>query len=141
MTEADLRNFSSRTTVAVAFCLVVIKLLGWVMTGSVALLTSAMDGLVDAGASLVTLLGIRYAQRPPDQEHRFGHGKGEAVAAFTQAMFLAGAALVLAFESIQRLVFPEPLNSLELGLWVISISTLAALGLTLMQTWVLKRTN
>jgi len=52
---------------------------------------------------------VKGAERPPDREHRFGHGKGEAVAGFTQATFLAGAALVLAFQSIQRLIFPESL--------------------------------
>ncbi len=105
-----LKNLSARVTLATAFVLTVVKLGGWLLTGSMALMASAVDSLVDAGASFVTLLGVRYAQRPPDLDHRFGHGKGEAVAAFTQATFLAGAAFVLAFQSIQRLIFPVPLD-------------------------------
>ena len=104
-----LRAFAARTSLVVAVVLVFIKLAAWLATGSIALLTSAVDALVDTGASLVTYFGVRYAERPPDREHRFGHGKGEAVAAFTQATFLAGAALVLTFQAVERLLFPQPL--------------------------------
>ena len=124
-----------------ALLLVLAKTAGWVMTGSIALLASAVDALVDTGASLVTLLGVRYAQRPPDRDHRFGHGKGEAVAAFTQATFLAGAAAVLAFQSLQRLVSPTPLDALEFGVALIAGSLVVATGLVAMQTWVVRRTG
>lgn len=136
-----LRRLASRTSLFVAVVLVAVKLLAWVMTGSVALLTSAVDALVDTGASLVTYFGVRYAERPPDRDHRFGHGKGEAVAGFTQATFLAGAALVLAFQSVQRLIFPEPIGALEIGLWVIAASLLVAIGLVALQTWVVRKTG
>ncbi len=136
-----LKTLSANVTLAVALVLVVAKIVGWVMTGSIALLASAVDALVDAGASVVTLLGVRYAQRPPDRDHRFGHGKGEAVAAFTQATFLAGAAAVLAFQSLQRLVSPTPLDALEIGVGLIAGSLVVATGLVAMQTWVVRRTG
>jgi ferrous-iron efflux pump FieF len=139
--DSGLRKFATRASLAVAAVLVVVKFVAWMGTGSIALLTSAVDALVDAGASLVTYFGVRYAARPPDREHRFGHGKGEAVAGFTQASFLAGAALVLAFQSIERLIFPQMLVSLELDVWIITISLLAAAGLVTMQTWILKKTG
>lgn len=138
---SSLRKFASQASLVVAVVLVVVKLLAWLATGSVALLTSAVDALVDTSASLVTFFGVRYAERPPDRDHRFGHGKGEAVAGFTQATFLAGAALVLAIQSIQRLVFPERLHDLGIGLWVIALSLVAATGLVAMQTWVIRRTG
>ncbi len=136
-----LKNLSARITLVLAVLLVVVKLAGWLVTGSMALLASAIDLLVDTGASIVTLLGVRYAQQPPDHEHRFGHGKGEAVAAFTQASFLAGAAFVLAFQSVERLVFPVPLNSLEIGFWLIGGSLAVASGLVAMQSWVVRKTG
>src|SRR5271165_6470167 len=136
-----LKNLATRVTVGAAFALTAVKLTGWLVTGSMALMASAVDSMVDAGASFVTLVGVRYAQRPPDREHRFGHGKGEAVAAFTQATFLAGAAVVLAFQSMQRLVFPIPLDALEIGFWLIGGSLLTSLGLVAMQTWALRRTG
>lgn len=139
--DTGLRRFASRASIVVAVILVLVKFTAWMGTGSIALLTSAVDALVDAGASLVTYFGVRYAARPPDREHRFGHGKGEAIAGFTQATFLAGASLVLAFQSIERLLFPQPLVSLILGVWIITVSLIAAASLVAMQTWVLGRTG
>jgi ferrous-iron efflux pump FieF len=136
-----LRRLASRVSLAVAVTFVVLKLAAWVVTGSVVLLTSAVDALVDTGASFVTYFGVRYAERPPDRDHRFGHGKGEAVAGFTQAVFLAGAALILVFQSVDRLISPELITSIDLGLWVIIVSLIAAAGLVAMQTWVVKRTG
>ncbi len=140
-THPGLRKMATRVGLTVAVALVAVKLAAWIATGSVALLTSAVDALVDTGASLVTFFGVRYAERPADGEHRFGHGKGEAVAAFTQATFLGGAALVLSFQSIERLVFPEPLHAYRAGLLVVVGSLLAATGLVLMQTAVVRRTG
>lgn len=133
------RKVASKLSLGIALLLVAAKIGGWIVTGSVALLTSAVDALVDVAASLVTFLGVRYAERPPDQNHRFGHGKGEAVAAFMQAMFLAGAALVLAFQAIYRLIFPVALSSLDIGIWVSVGSLVAAAILVALQSWALKR--
>lgn len=138
---SPLRKAMSGLSLGVAFILIAIKLAAWLATGSVALLTSAVDAVVDAAASTVTFVGIRYAERPADREHRFGHGKAEAIAAFTQATVLAGSALVLVFQSTQRLISPEMLEQIDLGLWVIAGSMLVAGGLVLMQTWVVRRTG
>ncbi len=136
-----LRRTATRISLGVAILLVMVKLAAWLATGSVSVLTSAIDALVDTSASLVTFFGVRYAERPADGEHRFGHGKGEAVAAFTQATFLGGAALVLTFQSVERLVFPEPLHAYRIGVLVVVASLLAATGLVLMQTLVVRRTG
>ncbi len=139
--NSSLRRLASRASLGVAVALVAIKLAAWVLTGSVALLSSAVDALVDTAAALATFFGVRYAERPPDREHRFGHGKGEAVAGFAQAAFLAGAAFALIFQSVERLIFPQPMKELGLGLGVIVISLLAASGLVVMQTWVVRQTE
>src|SRR5271167_717637 len=136
-----LKTLSARVTLAVGVLLALAKLTGWLVTGSMALMASAVDSLVDTGASLVTLFGVRYAQRPPDREHRFGHGKGEAIAAFTQATFLAGAAFVLAFQSVERIVFPVPVEALEVGAGLIGASLVVACGLVAMQSWVVRKTG
>jgi ferrous-iron efflux pump FieF len=138
---ASLRRFASMISLTTAVALVAVKLSAWIATGSVAMLTSAVDALVDTGASFATYFGVRYAERPPDHDHRFGHGKGEAVAAFTQAAFLAGAAFVLTVQSIQRLVHTQPINALDVGLSVIVASLVAALVLVILQTWVLRKTG
>lgn len=136
-----LRRLASRASLGVAVALVAVKLVAWVLTGSVALLSSAVDALVDTAAALATFFGVRYAERPPDREHRFGHGKGEAVAGFAQAAFLAGAAFALIFQSVDRLIFPQPIKEIGLGLGVISLSLLAAGGLVALQTWVVRQTG
>jgi ferrous-iron efflux pump FieF len=135
------RRLASRASLVVAVILVVVKLVAWIGTGSVALLSSAIDALVDTAASLATFFGVRYAERPPDNDHRFGHGKGEAVAGFTQATLLGGAALALAAQSVERLFSPQPIQLIGLGLGVILASLVAASGLVVMQTIVVRRTG
>jgi ferrous-iron efflux pump FieF len=139
--DSTLRKLASWTSLVVAVVLVALKFAAWLATGSIALLSSAIDALVDTASSLVTFAGVRYAERPPDQNHRFGHGKGEAIAGFTQTTFLAGAAVVLAFQSVERLAFPEQVTHLDLGLVVILASLIAAAGLVLLQTWVVRETG
>lgn len=136
-----LRRLASSISLFAAILLVAVKLFAWVMTGSVALLSSAMDALVDTVAALATFYGVRFAARPPDEDHRFGHGKGEAIAGFTQAAFLAGAGLALACESVGRFAFPQPVQKLGIGLIVIIAGLVAAIGLVGIQTWVLRQTR
>jgi len=139
--DSRLRKLASRVALVTAIILVVVKLAAWLLTGSVALLSSTVDALVDVATSLATFRAVRFAERPPDAGHRFGHGKAEALAGFTQARFLYGGALVLAFQSAERLVFPEPLKQVGLGFWVIAVSLLAAIGLVTLQNWVVRQTH
>jgi ferrous-iron efflux pump FieF len=87
-----LHRMASMISLAVAFILIAIKFWAWLATGSVALLTSALDALVDAAAALATFVGVRYAQQPCDWHYHWSYGKAEAIAALMQALFLAGAA-------------------------------------------------
>ncbi|MGF6773539.1 ferrous-iron efflux pump FieF [Paraburkholderia sp. GAS199] len=141
MSDGALRRMASIVALVVALGLVVVKVWAWLTTGSISLLTAAADGLVDVVASTVTFAGVRYAARPVDSGHRYGHGKAEAVAAFVQALLLAGAALGLGVESIQRLVVPQTLNQTGFGIAVIVGSTIIAAGLVGMQTFVVTRTG
>src|ERR1700685_4356135 len=109
---------ASNIVLGAALVLIAAKLWGWMATDSVALLTSAADGVVDALAAAATFFGVRFSQRPADSLHRYGHGKGEALAAFTQAILLGGAALMLAAQSFWRLLYPQPLTAVTLGICV-----------------------
>lgn len=141
ISDGALRRMASIVALVVALGLVVIKVWAWLATGSISLLTSAADGLVDVVASIVTFAGVRYAARPADRGHRYGHGKAEAVAAFVQALLLTGAAVWLGIESAQGLFVPRVLNQTGFGIWVIVGSSLAAAGLVGMQTLVVRRTG
>src|SRR5438874_13107379 len=91
-------------SVAVAAILIAAKFSAWLETGSVALLSSLVDSLLDAAASLVNLLAVRHAMSPADREHRFGHGKAEPLAVLGQSAFITGSAMLLLAEAARRII-------------------------------------
>lgn len=129
------------SSVFTAVVLIALKLVAWLMTGSVSLLASLIDSVMDSLASLVNLLAIRYALEPPDTEHRFGHGKAEALAGLGQSVLIGISSFYLGYESIQRLMAPEALSATGVGVLVMVISTLATLGLIRFQRYVIARTR
>jgi ferrous-iron efflux pump FieF len=140
-TGQRLRRLAANTSFAMALCLVGIKVVAWLLTGSMALLAAAVDGVLDVCTSMVTFVGIRFAERPEDHNHRFGHGKGETLAAFLQALLLAGAGCTLVFQSLRHLVHPRGLSNLHAGLLMTGGSLLAVVCLVTVQSWVIRRTR
>jgi len=138
--EAMLRR-ATLASVAVAAVLIVIKTVAWALTGSVALLSSLIDSVLDSFASIINLLAVRHALTPADREHRFGHGKAEPLAGLGQAAFIAGSSLLLLFEAIQRLVNPVPVEHGGVGIVVMVISLVMTLALVSYQRRVVHRTG
>jgi len=132
---------ASYASVTIASLLILIKLSAWLITGSVAMLGSLMDSALDVGASIVNLLAIRAALVPADREHRFGHGKAEALAGLAQAAFVAGSAVFLILQAVDRLYRPRPISSGEIGIAVIVVSILLTLALVMYQRSVIRRTG
>src|SRR2546421_5802554 len=124
-----LRVRATYASLAVAAVLIAAKLVVWISTGSVALLSSLVDSLVDAAASLVNFFAVRHATVPADREHRFGHGKAEPLAALGQSAFLVGSAVLLMFEAVRRLVSPAPVEAAGFGIAVMVFSILVTIGL------------
>jgi ferrous-iron efflux pump FieF len=139
--EPQLRRWSSYASLSVAVLLVIAKASAWFVTDSLSLLASLVDAVVDVTAALVTVLGVHYAARPADAMHRFGHGKAESLAALIQALLLAGAASVLIFDGLHRLITPQAVAQLNVGLGVIAGSTLLTALLVLFESYVTKRTR
>src|SRR5690554_3363345 len=77
-------KIATRASVSVALILIAVKVAAWLMTDSSSMLASLTDSLLDSLASLFTFFAVRYAVQPADNEHRFGHGKAEAMAAMVQ---------------------------------------------------------
>ncbi len=75
--NAQLLRWATRASVVTASILVAAKIVAWLSTGSVTVLASLVDSLMDVGASLVNLMAVSYSLKPADEEHRFGHGKAE----------------------------------------------------------------
>ncbi len=121
--------------------LVAAKLGAWLLTGSVSLLASLVDSVMDVLASAVNLAAVRWSLAPPDAEHRFGHGKAEALAGLGQAAFIAGSALFLLFHVVDRLVNPQPLEHLGVGMGIMVFSMVATALLIALQRYVIHRTD
>src|SRR5690348_14006769 len=136
-----LRVRATYASLAVAAVLIAAKLVVWIGTGSVALLSSLVDSFVDAAASLVNFFAVRQAIVPADREHRFGHGKAEPLAALGQSAFLVGSAVLLMFEAVRRLVSPAPVEDAAAGIAVMLFSIVVTVGLVAYQRHVVKRTG
>ncbi|MBI1214792.1 MAG: cation diffusion facilitator family transporter [Alphaproteobacteria bacterium] len=117
------------------------KLFAFLMTDSVSLLSSLMDSAFDAVASLVTMLSVRHAMSPADEEHRFGHGKMEALSALGQAVFIFGSAMFLLFEAMQRFLHPQPIGAITTGISVMIVSIVLTGVLILFQIFVIRKTK
>jgi ferrous-iron efflux pump FieF len=128
-------------SVIVAVVLVSVKFFAWITTDSVAILATLVDSLLDALASLVTLIVVRHSLSPADREHRFGHGKAEALAALTQAAFICGSSVLLLFEAFHRLLQPQIILKSEVGIWVMVFSVVVTVALVAFQLFVVKRSG
>lgn len=136
-----LMRLATYASVAVASTLIVVKLAAWVLTDSVALLSTLIDSLLDAAASLVNLLAVRHALQPADREHRFGHGKAEPLAGLGQAAFIAGSGIFLVIEAAGRFADPKPIQQGWVGIAVMVFSILLTIGLVRFQKHVVARTD
>jgi len=136
-----LMRLATYASVSVAVTLIALKTGAWIMTESIAMLSTLVDSLLDALASIVNLFAVRHALTPADREHRFGHGKAEALAALAQSAFIAGSAVLLLFQAAERLINPRPLAKPEAGIAVMLVSILLTIILVLFQLWVVRRTR
>jgi len=139
--EAALLRRVTVVAVAVACLLIFIKLSAYFLTGSIALLSSLVDSVLDMFASFINLFAVRHSLLPADEEHRFGHGKAEPLAGLGQAAFISGSSVFICFEAVQRLARPVPVEYGVIGLLVMVISLAATVGLVLYQRSVIRATG
>ncbi len=138
---AKLLRLATFASVATASLLIAFKLFAWLLSGSVSVLASFVDSLMDVVASVINLLAVRYSLMPADEEHRFGHGKAESLAGLGQSTFIAGSAIFLMLHAVERLLHPTPLHGITVSIVVMVFSTIMTLGLLLIQRHVIKRTG
>jgi ferrous-iron efflux pump FieF len=138
---ARLVKAAALSATVLASILLIIKIFAWWHTGSVSLLAALVDSLVDLAASLTNLFVVRYSLQPADEEHTFGHGKAESLAALAQSMFISGSALFLFLTGLQHLVSPEPLQDPGVGIGVTLIALFSTLILVTFQRWVVRKTH
>ena len=140
-TAEDRRRATRNVTlisIGVAATLVTIKLVVWLLGRSDALLASASDSGLDLFASTMNFFAVRWAAAPPDREHRFGHGKGEAFASLLQAGLVFASAAVVGEEAVRHLIHPHPIAFEGWGVVVMVISIVLTAGLVFAQTRLLR---
>lgn len=113
---------ASLASISTAFFLAILKTITGVFSGSIALIASALDSLLDALVSIINFFTIRASAKPPDADHRFGHGKFEAFAELAQALFIGFSGLYLAAESMRRFFVPQEISHEITALVVMVIS-------------------
>ncbi|MBK5008631.1 cation diffusion facilitator family transporter [Pseudomonas sp. S60] len=136
-----LLRLATRASLAVASILVVSKALAWWLSGSVSLLAGLTDSALDAVASFLNLLAVHYALRPADDDHRFGHGKAEALAGIAQALFIGGSAVLIGLQAVERLQAPQPLGDTAVGIAVMLLSLALTVALLALQRKVIRVTG
>jgi ferrous-iron efflux pump FieF len=125
----------------VAVVLVFAKTFAWLMTGSVSVLASLLDSLMDSAASLINLFAVDYSLKPADKDHRFGHGKAEALASLCQAIIIAASAVFLLYQALDRFIDPREVANVEEAIWVIVFAAFVTLGLVIFQKYVVRQTG
>lgn len=138
---AVLMKRATYASVAVGSVLIAAKLIAWLLTGSVSVLSSLLDSLLDIAASLINLFAVQTAVTPADREHRFGHGKAEPLAGLAQAAFIAGSAMFLSVEALHRIFNPEPVENSQIGIFVMVLSIVLAIALVRYQSRVVAQTG
>lgn len=136
-----LMRLASLLSVIVAVTLIIIKSVAWAFSDSLSLLASLFDSFFDLLASVINYMAIRYALMPPDDDHRFGHGKAEDIAALAQATFIAGSGVIICIEGIKRIFLPEAIENSGIAIVVMLISMLFTVALVAFQRSVVKKTG
>ena len=139
--RAFLTRSAALASIAMALFLAAIKLWAVWRTGSTAMLGSLADTTLDLIASFATLIGVWVAAMPADEEHRFGHGKAEALAAMFQVILIVLSAGAIAFRAVTRLIEGGRTEAAGDGIAVSVVAIVATLALLAWQRYVIRRTG
>ena len=130
-------------SVALAFVLIAAKVVAWYLTDSASLLGSLLDSVMDSMASLINMVAVRYSIKPADDDHRFGHGKAESLAALAQSGFILASAILLLVHCTERLSSQQEhmIEHAGVGLVVTGFALLSTLALVALQTHAIRLTG
>lgn len=139
--RASLTTRAAMASIAMAVFLVGLKTWASIQTGSMAMLGSLADSALDLLASLVVLAGVRIAAQPADNDHRFGHGKAEALAALVQVILISLSAIFIGGRSVVRLLAGAQTQEAELGIGVSVVAIAFTIALITYQRYVVRKTG
>src|SRR5512147_2273998 len=115
-------------SIAAAIATITLKAIAYLLTGSVGLLSDALESIVNLVGALMALAMLTIASRPPDEEHEFGHGKAEYFSSGVEGSLIVVAAAGIAFTAIERLLAPRGLEKIDIGLGISVAASLINLG-------------
>jgi cation diffusion facilitator family transporter len=123
-------------SIAAAVATIALKTTAWLLTGSVGLLSDAAESVVNLVAAVVALAALRWAAKPADEEHTYGHAKAEYFSAGIEGALILLAAVTITVTAIDRLLHPQPLSDVGIGLAVSLLASAInlAVGLMLVRT-------
>jgi len=125
--EAETKHAAARLSVLAAAFLIALKAgTGW-LTGSISVWASLLDSAMDIFASSINFFAVRAASRPPDEDHRYGHGKAESLAGLFQAAVICVSGLFLIGEAVSRLVTPRVTEREMLGVATMFVAAVTSL--------------
>ena len=127
--------------IAVACFLILLKAFVWWKTGSITMLAAMTDSVLDLFASLVSMFVLKFALQPADENHAFGHGKAESLAAIAQSAFISGSAIFILLQGFHKLTNPELIEDSQLGILVSIVSIIVTVALVIYQKKVVKLTQ
>jgi len=107
--------------------LIIIKLIAGLVSGSVSIISEAIHSFMDLLAAVIAFFSVRISDRPADSRHPYGHGKFENISGVAEAILIFAAAFWIIFEAIKKLIHPEPIDSIGIGVIVMGISAIVNL--------------
>lgn len=141
MSQSNKKIFAAKLSITTAISLSVVKFIVGLMTGSMAVLSSAIDSMLDILMSGVNFLAIRHAEQPADESHAYGHGKFETMAALVQSLVIGGSGVWILIESVRRLLSGLTPTQLGNGVMVLVISVAASFAISRYLLKVAKETD
>ena len=127
--EERLKSSAARLSIAAAAFLIVLKsVTGW-LTGSISVWASLLDSAMDIFASAINYFALRAAARPPDEDHRYGHGKAESLAGLFQSFVISVSGVLLVIEAVKRLLTPHPTEQEWLGVGTMAVAAAVSVAL------------
>lgn len=115
-------------SVLTAIVIILLKVAAYLLTGSIGFLSDALESGANIIAAVITLVALIVAARPPDREHTFGHSKAEYLSSGAEGTLILVAAIVIAVQAVQRLMTPQPLEQVGLGVAVSAVAAAVNFG-------------
>lgn len=126
VTSKQQQNFRVQQWVAfLSVLILVIKFVAYYSTHSVAILTDALESIVNVTAGFIGLYSLYVAAKPRDNDHPYGHGKAEFLSAAMEGTLIAAAGAIILYKAIQNLITPVQLHQLDTGIWLVAASAVA----------------